>query len=39
MITTPIASPLPAGKHFITATYGGDQIFTASTGSLTQVVR
>jgi len=36
-ITT--ASPLAVGSHAITARYGGDQNFAASTGSLTQTVR
>ena len=35
-ITT--TSPLAAGSHAITASYNGDQNFTASTGSLTQIV-
>jgi len=32
------ASPLALGSHVITASYGGDQNFAASTGSLTQAV-
>jgi hypothetical protein len=32
-------SPLPAGAHTITASYGGDSGFAGSTGSLTQTVQ
>jgi hypothetical protein len=32
------ATPLALGSHAITASYGGDQNFAASTGSLTQTV-
>jgi S-adenosylmethionine/arginine decarboxylase-like enzyme len=36
--TIAAASPLAVGSHAITASYGGDRNFTASTGSLTQAV-
>ncbi len=36
--TIATASPLAAGSHAITASYGGDRNFAASTGSLTQTV-
>jgi len=36
--TIATASPLAVGSHAITASYGGDRNFAASTGSLTQTV-